>query len=160
MEIKIYRLNDEKRKFLEKKIKSFRQTRVLGSLGFLLLNFLFIASFELEFGNAVVSYGVLSSLTTATCVFLGNNAALKLYKVVQKIELNDDEILMETNNKRVTVPLNSVRFEDGWVTIIDKNEKALTCTHQGFSYQIITEFYENDLVDDFRERKLLRNDRH
>jgi hypothetical protein len=150
MEIKEYIMNQEHRLFLGKKIRSFRQTKYLGPFAFLGLNFLFVTGFRLEFNNALLLYAILSTVTTALCVVLAQNALLKLNKIVTKVVVLKDEISLETEVKKITLPRKDARFISGLVTVIDKDRTALIVAVDGISFQVIADFSDTSIVDELR----------
>lgn len=154
MEYQLYQLNQEHRLFIERKIKHFQQTKWLGPLGFLILNFLFVLSFSLDFPRAVFFYIVLCVFTTALSFFLSHKALLKLFVLVNKVEIKAGKIILETRSRKVNLPIHQVRFRKEFATVVDQDKLALIFVHEGYTYKIIIEFFEEGLIDNFEKLHL------
>jgi hypothetical protein len=154
MEYQLYQLNQGNRQFIERKIKHFQQTKWLGPIGFLILNFLFVLSFSFDFPRAVIFYIILCVLTTTLCFFLGHKALLKLFVLVNKVEIKAGKINLETRRRKVNLPIHQVRFKKEFATVVDQDKLALVFVHEGYSYKIIIEFFEEGLIDNFEKLHL------
>lgn len=154
METKEFYIVENKRIFLKKKISSFKLTKVVGPLAFLILNYMILYGKGIDLELFVLIYSFLSAFTIVGCVFLAQNALSKLHKIVHTIKIKESNIYLISEVNSVSIPLNQIRFNRGVVTVINKDFDALIITRQGFSYHIILDFFEDNILQNLTDVNL------
>ena len=149
MENNVHIILPEKKKFIKKEPKSFSSIKILGPFLFLILNAIFLFSFDLELRYFFTLLAILSIFTTILCVLLPRDALSKLEKVVFKIILKNEQLSIETIKGSVNIPVKEIKFSKNTISIMGADFLAFQFVHDGKSYHIIIDYFEPNFLEEF-----------
>lgn len=138
-------MESERFHYLKKKRKSFSKTRVLGPFILLLLNSLFIYSFNLDINISIILFSLLTIFTTIICVIIAQNAISKLDKLVVKLEFHKSELCLTLIKGTRVLQQGSYSLTEQIVPVVDKEYSAIGISAQGKVNYVVREFFPKSI---------------
>ena len=143
-----YLLSSDRIDFCSKRLKSYKISRIISPLAYLIINYAFIFAL-LGFGNyyrALIIYIVLCVVMTVAIYFITTSAIKRYSNIVTKIIIQDKAIFEITSliGNNHTLKKDEYTIAVGTLSENRNNKfKTLVITSGGNNFTIIPEWFEN-----------------